>query len=178
MADEAKKSGSAVVYVVTHGHKGDEFNAGMTYLGFAEVHPLRDYLPKNPKNVVTGIGKRQDDVAKALGLIPNFKAEWAGNGDSLIVRGGEKFILRANGTEEKSEGGNFTPEEISAALAGILSLEDDTVVCAGRPLMLMLGFDKALATSASVFGIEIRDGIIVDIRRFTCNDGVVDPALS
>lgn len=165
------------ITVVTHGDKGIEFDPEMTFKGFAEVHPLRRNLPQKPTKIVTGIGRRQKDVAKALGLIPGSHAKWAGDGDSLIVRDGQKFILRADGTEEKSAGGNFTPEEISAAIAGIIDLPSNAVVCAGRPVILMLGVNSKDATSASVFEVTVADGEIVKIVRTACNDGVIDPAL-
>lgn len=141
------------IFVVTHGDKFSGKNPGMTRNGAKQVRALRPLLPNNPPVVVCGTGRRHINVARALKLQPTRFTPAVGGPDSLEIVNGEKVILLADGTAIRPD--QYTGlDDMALALTEIIfSLPDGSVICAGRPSIIMLG--EANAKSSAVYKITV-----------------------
>lgn len=160
------------IFVVTHGDKFGGINPHMTEKGFEQISKLRPLLP--PANeiwdVVRGTGRRHLDVSLALNLAVTRITAVAGDGDSLDVVDGKKIIILSDGTNFEMDSVGFTTiSDIEpAAKALVVSLHNNSVVCAGRPFMMMLG--KKDAGSAMVYEISVENNEIVGIVELMLGD--------
>ena len=148
-----------VIFVVTHGDKFSGANPRMTPEGFKQVTDLRRLLPRNPSVVLCGTGTRHFDVVSALDLWTlsgNMRVTSViGGPDSLEVVNGEKLVVLANGKLCSPAVYTTLEDSAAAAVALVASLPDNSVVCAGRPLMIMLS--EKNAKSAAVYKITVTD---------------------
>jgi hypothetical protein len=129
------------VYIVTHGDKENGPNPRMTPKGFEQVRAMREVLPKEPKDVVSGIATRHFNVAEGLGLTITRYTCVAGDSTSLDKKpDGRKVIVFGDGREVPHDDNlvTTTKDMATASVQLLCELSDGTVVCAGRPLMLNL----------------------------------------
>jgi hypothetical protein len=151
-----------IIYVVTHGKKFSGPNPGMTEEGFAEVAKLRSLLPAELADVVCGTGKRHLDVAKALGLEFTRVTSAVGGPDSgeASVKGGLVDIVRLPcGTTVPYSAYTTLLDGASAMVAVVTGLPENSVVCAGRPSMIMLGMPESVSKSAAVYRVCVQDAM-------------------
>ncbi len=154
------------IFVVTHGRKHGGANPGMTEKGFEEVSSLRNLLPLPIACVVSGTGQRHLDVAEALGLTPNRYTAIVGGPESGEAIDSD-VVNWVRLSDAKLVPGKLVPYEqyttledsALAAQALVVSLPHNSVVCAGRPSMIMFGLVDA--KSAAVYRILVQDGKIV-----------------
>lgn len=145
------------IYIVTHGKKFPGANPGMTEEGFAEVSKLRSLLPAEVTDVVCGTGRRHLDVAKALGLEPTRYTSAVGGPDSgeASVKGGLVDIVRLPcGTAVPYSAYTTLTDGVEGMRGVLRGLYHNSVVCAGRPSMIMIGMAEADSKSAAVYRIE------------------------
>ncbi len=142
------------IYVVTHGDKVSGPNPGMTPKGYDQIYALQRYLPEEIKNVVCGTGKRHRGVANMLGLTPNRFSSIFGDSDSMESVDGQKKIVLPDGTylDPKTYS---TLEDLTPITKTIVTqLPDGTVVCSGRPLMIVLGQPQAQMAQVWLLTVE------------------------
>ena len=154
------------VYVVTHGAKFSGANPGMTAEGFYQVAKLRSLLPAEINAVVCGTGRRHLDVAEALGLYPTRYTSAVGGPDSgeCLTGNGTVDVVRLPGNSGVPEG-TLVPYAIYTTLidtalamqAVICGLPHNSVVCAGRPSMIMLDMDESASKSAAVYKVVVME---------------------
>lgn len=132
-------------FLVTHGEKEDCPDPGMTPQGMKRVEslrkPLAEFLPNGPSQVHIGLGKRQQEVADALGLeehSPFYSAVWGGP-ETETRRGGKSLIMLPNGRLIDWEHYLSTMHLQSAIFQAITGLPDGAVICSGRPVLIRLG---------------------------------------
>lgn len=149
-----------MIYMVTHGQKHPGANPGLTEKGKEQIASLISRLPRNISKTVCGTGKRHLDVATALGLTPDQYTSLVGEPDSLeLDEQKNPIIVLADGTkipEEKLT--TLTDNEISAKLF-LKELPDNTVICTGRPFLIMLGYKEA--GSGAIYGYDRQSKKIV-----------------
>jgi len=153
------------IYVVTHGDKEIGPNPGMTEKGKRDVAKLKQNLPENPSDIICGTGKRHIDVAEALGLTPRNWTAVVGGPESLQKVKDEYVIMLANGEVLEQKAYTTLADTAPSTKAKIINATDQTVVCAGRPCMIMLGV--ADAKSAAVYKITVAEGEIKDIEEIS-----------
>lgn len=164
------------IYIAAHGDKFNGPNPGMTEKGFEQIKALRHLIPKNPSLVICGTGRRHLDVAKALNLNPDRYTSWAGDPDSMeIIIGGTKIIILADGALLEPNKYTSLIDNAPTAKIQVAGLPDKSVVCSGRPLMIMLG--RIDARSAAVYKVTCKDGCITEILEVVAT-GEIDPALT
>jgi hypothetical protein len=163
------------IYVVTHGDKFPGPNPGHTPTGNQEVAALRPLLPETPPAVVCGTGRRHSDVAEALGLEPTRFTCLAGDPDSLEIIEGVKMAILADGHTFPLERHTSLADMSPVARSTVVELPDQSVICGGRPAMIMLGY--AAARSAAVYRVSVDGGEIVAIDEVVAT-GEQDPALA
>lgn len=143
------------VYIVTPGDKDSGANPGMNHNGFAQVKALRPLLP--PGNeipmVICGTGRRHKDVYNALDLVcrPTFWTASVGGPESLEKAHGQDMVILADGTPVTRASYTTTDDGMASMQAVLNSAPDNSVICSGRPSMIMLG--KKDARSAAVYRI-------------------------
>ena len=155
------------VYVVTHGAKFSGANPGMTAEGFYQVAKLRNLLPGEINAVVCGTGRRHMDVAEALGLEPTRYTSAVGGPDSGECSTGGKGavdVVRLPGNKGYPDGtlvpyASYTTlvDTAPAMQAVICGLPHNSVVCAGRPSMIMLDMDESVSKSAAVYKVVVME---------------------
>ncbi|MBI5530290.1 MAG: hypothetical protein HY918_02205 [Candidatus Doudnabacteria bacterium] len=146
------------IYVVTHGKKFPGANPGMTEEGFAEVAQLRNLLPAKVRDVVCGTGKRHLDTVKALGLKPTRYTSAVGGPDSgeATVKGGPVDVVRLPcGTLVPYYRYTTLVDGQDGMKSVIAQLRNNSVVCAGRPSMIMLGMMEEDSKSAAVYKVSV-----------------------
>jgi len=147
------------IFVVTHGEKEKGADPHMTTKGFRQVSKLFSLIPENPTSVACGTGRRHLDVAQALGLEPDRYTNIAGGPDSLEIDSqGNKFAVLANGDYIPLEMCTITEDDAPAIIPFLNSLPHDSVVCAGRVIMISAGVPDA--ESAAVYKLTIEDGAL------------------
>lgn len=148
------------MYIVTHGAKEDGSNPAMTEEGFKQIASLRPQLPCS-ETIVCGTGKRHLDVARALGFTPTRYTAVVGGPESL---NSERKIVLSDGTIVESAIYTTEPDSHKAIIALLSELPNDTIICAGRPLMI--GLDKKDAKSGKIFIVTFDDNdTITDISE-------------
>ena len=169
------------IYVVTHGDKFGGANPGMTQKGYDEVKNLRFLIPGKPSLVVCGTGRRHIDVAKVLGLIIDRYTCLAGDSDSLEIINNEKVIVLADGKRLEPKLYTSLEDNAPGTKAMVASLPHNSIICGGRPTMIMLGFSK-IAKSASVYKVtceegQIKEAIPITEYKVTCEEGQIKEAI-
>lgn len=155
------------VYIVTHGKRNDGPDPGMTLEGFSDVAALRHLLPHNPSVVVCGTGRRQRQVAQALGLIPSCYSTVVGGPEGLDAQlhDGVQMIVLADG-EMIPYSMDTTETDLKPSMTGlVLGLSNNAVICSGRVSLLALGLTLEQAKSGAVYVIMHDDGRILGIDR-------------
>lgn len=155
---------SAEIFVVTHGKKENCANPGMTEEGMREVQSLKKLLPTNLTLIISGTGKRHLDVARALGIKIDRYTAVLGGPESLEKIYEREVILLADGTQVRKDQYTTLPDTEIALKTLILSLPGGTVVCAGRPTMIMM-LGKTDAKSAAVYRITKTETHELQIRE-------------
>ncbi len=158
------------VFVVTHGKKFSGANPGMTEEGFAQVSNLRSLLPAIVTDVVCGTGKRHLDVAKALNLEPTRYTSAVGGPDSGEASSGKgpvDVVILPDGTAVPYACYTTLIDGAVAMQTLIGSLPDNSVVCAGRPSMIMLGMEESVSKGAAVYNVTVIDAFITSIDEVT-----------
>lgn len=162
------------VFVVTHGEKNKGPNPGMTSKGFQQVRALRGLISEVPSRVVVGTGRRHVDVAKAL-LISNHLyisfTPVVGGPESLERFGGKDVVVLADGTHVPLEQYTGTKDGTASLWSLLCGLPDNSVICAGRPAMILLGKDDA--KQGVVYRIKIGDDL--DFNRIEIEEISVKP---
>ena len=154
----------SIVFIITHGDKFQGSNPTMTGDGFWQVSALRDLLPAEPSAVICGTGWRHHNVAEALCLIPTRWTSLVGDADSQEeTEDGRKIIVLASGIKVNPEDYTSLEDTAYCAKALITHLPDNSVVCGGRPLMIMLGHPNA--KSAAIYKVTSEDGKIINISE-------------
>jgi len=164
-----------VVYLATHGEKTGGPDPGMTEKGFQQVRPLRqdlfDRLPADgPPEVHIGTGKRQFEVASALGLTNLeerffYSAVW-GDGSSEFKRDGKPMVMLPFGRIIKWDQ-YLSPRHLQPAIRkAIMTLPDNTVICSGRPVLIRLGMtlNSPNCQSGALYAIHFKPGEPDSIR--------------
>ncbi|MCX6761926.1 MAG: hypothetical protein NTY33_03765 [Candidatus Moranbacteria bacterium] len=175
------------VRLFTHGDKKSGMaDPGLTEKGIAEMQSLRPYLLDNPSTTGCGTGNRHNDSASAIGVVPNFRADWIGNADSMEVIGDRKGIVLKDGTMVNPAEYNGLKDMAPTAIANIISSPNDTQLIGGRPdgvmANIMLGtlVDEAVGKldleSASVYDFLIEEDKIVEVIKIA-GAGEVDLTL-
>lgn len=150
------------VYIVTHGKKAKGPDPAMTELGLAQVSTLRDKLPDSPTLVLCGTGRRQQDVAAALGFIPDRYSAVVGGPESLEIDGrGADVIILANGTSVPYDRDSTERDGALSMKALVLSLPNETVITTGRVALIMLGLELEIAQSGAVYAVQ-HDGQTIE----------------
>ena len=146
------------IYVVTHGKKFPGANPGMTEEGFEEVAKLRCLLPEKVSEVVCGTGKRHLDSAKALRLEPTRYTGAVGGPDSgeATVKGGPVDVVRLPCDTVVLYESYTTLKDGAEAMKDVVSkLSHNSVICAGRPSMIMLDMEESVSKSAAVYRLLV-----------------------
>lgn len=133
------------IFVVTHGKKFSGPNPGMTEEGMEQVRGLRVLLPETITEVVCGTGRRHLDVAKTLGLTPTRYTSAVGgpdSGESSTGKGPVDVVILPCGTAVPYAIYTTLIDGAGAIKDVVASLPDNSVVCAGRPSMIMLGMEE------------------------------------
>lgn len=154
------------IFIVTHGKKFPGPDPGMTEEGFAEVARLRSLLPAEVADVVCGTGRRHLDVAKALGLEPTRYTSAVGGPDSgeATVKAGPVDVVRLPcGTLVPYDKYTTLIDGARAMEAVVAGLPDNSVVCAGRPSMIMLTMTEEASKSAAIYCVKVVNGWISSI---------------
>ena len=163
-----------VIFIATHGEKEEKKpNPGLTEKGFAEITALKSLLPSS-NNIICGTGKRHFDTAKALWLKPNRVTSAAGDADSMDFINGVRVVILADGTFVQYDAYTSLKDNEDSARSMIVSLPDNSIVCAGRPLLIMLGDPNG--KSAAVYRVTIEMGEIISIEEII-SLGTTDPTL-
>lgn len=157
MASGTKKN----IFVVTHGDKHHGANPSLTPTGVEQNEALRSFLPHKPEMVISGTGKRHLDVATALGLTPNRYTATVGGPDSLEMVGEKRMIILANGSLVNFDDYTTLADTEIAIKKVVTELPHNSVICAGRPSMIMLG--KNDAKNAAVYEITVVEWKIMKI---------------
>jgi len=153
----------AKIYIATHGKKSNEPNPRLTDEGTLEVEKLRPLLPKTPSSVICGTARRHIDTANALDVRVNRFTSTVGDADSMVKLEDAKVIVLADGSLVDPKIYTTLEDNAIAAQVLIASLPDQSVVCSGRPLMIMLGV--ADAQSAKVYCVEVAKNKIDTITQ-------------
>jgi len=135
------------IYAVLHGDKEFGPDPEMTPKGKAQIAELLHLLPQNPSNVIVGTGRRHHGVCKALGLKMTHSSPIIGDPTSLDVINGEKMLVFADGYRCPLSMDRSISDLSLAAMPFILMLEDNTVLCTGRPFLKALGWEEAQSGS-------------------------------
>jgi len=144
------------VFIITHGEKYDGFDPEMTPKGFIQINSLLDHLPEDPPEVICGTGRRHLGVANALGLNVTCYNALVGRPESLERDG---TVTLACGSIPREM---YDKRGMKEALLTLLSsLQDNTILCAGRPVLNDLG-DKG--ESAAVYTWE--NGVITKVAAY------------
>lgn len=146
------------IYAVLHGDKYPGPDPDMTPEGKSDIAELLHLLPQNPSNVIVGTGRRHHSVCKALGLEMTHSSPIIGDPTSLDEIKGEKVLVFADG--------HYCPLSMDRSISDlslgakpfVLTLEDKTILCTGRPFLKALGWTEA--KSASVVLITVEDSEI------------------
>jgi len=143
------------VYVVNHGDKYSGTNPGMTEAGKAQVSALKPLLPVNPPLLITGAGKRHDDVREALNFngCPTIWTPSVGGPESLEIIDGKKVVIMADGKTVPLDSFPVGKDRTAAMLAVLEDAPDNAVICAGRPAAISLGVKDA--KSAAVYRVNV-----------------------
>ena len=133
----------------------------MTEKGFDQVRALAKFLPGRVREVICATGRRHINVAEALNLRPTRFTAVLGGPDSLEVFGQAKMIVLADGMALNPKLYTTLEDMAPAAKALIASLPDSSVLCVGRPTLIMIGHKDA--KSGAVYRITCENGDIVGI---------------
>lgn len=148
-----------VIYVVTHGQKFLGPNPKMTEDGIREVAALRAFLPDDISEVVCGTGTRHRQVAEALGLVPTRWTSVVGGPDSgqSSEKGGpvDQVALADGHVVPYPEYTTLIDGGVAAKKLVAEDLRHNSVICAGRPSMVMFGVPEDYAKSAAVYRIVV-----------------------
>ena len=153
------------IYIVTHGKKFIGPNPWLSKIGFNEVYRLRPLLPENPSEVICGTGKRHINTAKVLGLRPTRYTSVVGGPESMELVDGRKIVILADVTYVPFEQYTTTADTVIALNALILSLPNNSVICAGRPCVIAAGYKDA--KSAALYRVEVLEDKISAITEIT-----------
>lgn len=145
----------------------------MTEKGFTQVAALRPLLPAELSIVVIGTGARHIDVAYALDLLGSEVMPHEVVPEQFPLRfttsvGGPEslesdMVILANGTRIPREM-LTTPEDGRTSMVDLVkSLPDNTVICAGRPALIMLG--KNDSKGAAVYRVLVSTDQPVAVLR-------------
>lgn len=155
------------IFVVTHGEKEPGANPSMTEKGKKDLAILSSYLPKDIPEVWLGEAQRHEDVATALGLEnhPNkwWSAVW-GSAGSLETRENKRMLVLPSGRAVPFERTTSAYDGGPSVKAKVLTLPDNTVVCAGRECIIALGIPMREARSSALYAITIKDGGEMEIN--------------
>ena len=158
-----------LIYAVTHGDKfSGRANPGMTNEGFCQIQNLfKHFVIANPGEIVCGTGKRHKDIAVALDIEPSRYTPVLGTPDSLEIVNGKKMIVLADGTAIEPEKYTAVVDMEDAAKKLIASLPTNSIICVGRPAIMMLG--HADAKSVAVYGITCENGCVLSIQEIVAS---------
>lgn len=145
-----------IAYIVTHGKRNNGADPSMTPEGIAAVAQLRSKLPAKPSAVICGTGRRQRQVAEALGLIPTRYSAIVGGPEALdsIKHFGEDMIVLSDGVMIPNSM-DTTETDMSASMERlVLGLPNDAVICSGRVSVIALGLTLEQSKSGAVYRVR------------------------
>lgn len=148
------------IFVVTHGEKEKGANPPMTEKGKKDVAILSSYLPKDIPEVWLGEAQRHEDVAAALGLENHPNKWWSsvwGSAGSLEKQGDKRMLVLPSGKAVPFECTTSADDGGPSVKAKVLTLPDNTVVCAGRECVIALGIPLREAHSSALYAITIKN---------------------
>lgn len=108
--------------------------------------------------VVCGTGHRHLDVAKALGLEVTWYTAVVGGpefGESSTGNGSIDIVRLADGSAVPYANYTTVPDSSLSAKSLVAKQPHNSIVCAGRPSMMMFGMDEAVAKGAAVYRLEV-----------------------
>ena len=98
----------------------------------------------------------------------------AGDPDSLEIVNGQKMAVLADGTMFPLSLYTSLADNTPSAVAMVIGLPDGSVICGGRPCMIMLGYPQA--KSGGVYQVTVEGDRIIGIDEVKAQ-GTEDPAL-
>lgn len=143
------------IYIITHGLCEDGANPKMSQKGIAQMLSLKDKLPSSPAKIICGTGQRHIQTAKILRLVIEQYTDLVGTPDRVIKKSDKKIIMLADGAVIDYEKHTSLKDMQPVARPFIGSLPDNTLICAGRQLPVMLGITKDEVKSAAVYEVQL-----------------------
>ena len=153
------------VSILIHGPKGTGADPHMTEEGTKMIASLVLLLPDTIPEVWTGEARRHEDVAIAAGLHTHPNRWWSsvfGAAGSLETISGQKMLVLPSGLTvpfDRVTSGQDAGPSVKAKLA---TLPKDTVICAGREILLALGMSIEQAKSGALYTAEVIGGDVTD----------------
>ena len=144
------------VIIATHPDREAGPNPHLTPLGAEQAKEMKKRLPVQDgvPEVVCGTGRRHMETAGLCNYVPTRYSECVGGPESLIqIVGGRRLIVLADGTSIDEAAYTGVKDGAVGAIALVSALPAGSVVAAGRPLMIQLGFPQA--KSGSIYFVEI-----------------------
>jgi hypothetical protein len=157
------------IYVVTHGDKNPGANPGLSKKGISQIEALESLLPKSLNKVICGTGMRHLDTADILNLEIDHYTSTVGGADSLEMIDGKKMILLANGTAVNPEKYKSLGDNTPSLNILLKSSPDNTIISAGRPCLIMMGYKDA--KSGGLYEIKFEKEKIVSITEKIAQGG-------
>ncbi len=155
------------LYLVTHGEKETGADPDMTVAGKTCVRSLRIHLVIDPPLVCIGEALRHFAVAEELGYSDTGVrlqiSSVFGACGSLELIDGEKMLVLASGIKVAFETCTSGEDAGPSLRAKLKKLPNETVICAGREVLLALGIPLSEAKSGSVYAIKV-DGDEIKIE--------------
>jgi len=134
------------ISLVTHGKKLEGPNPGLSPIGKFQTEQLKPHLPKKPKVIACGTGKRHLDTAQALGLTPTRYSIVIGAPESK--NRAKNTVTLADGTEIEYELYTSVADRTDAFVHLVTMLPAGAVVITSRSMVksiMPFGDSKASA---------------------------------
>ena len=149
------------IFLVTHGTKQDGPNPGLTPLGQYQTGQLRQHLPRKPKGVVCGTGKRHLDSARALGLEPTRYTGIVGIPESKVA--GKSQVVFPDGTIIEYSRYTGVADRSVAFCRLVNNLASRTVVITSRSMVRVISGDTIQPKSAAVYRYSPDTGELIEL---------------
>lgn len=151
-----------IVYAVIHGDTFDGANPGMTADGFRQIKALKPLLPAHPALVICGTGRRHHDIMTVLNYWGK-PLRWTasvGGPESRVTIHEQKTVLLADGITIAQDKYTTTEDGRASMLIVLYTAPNNSVICAGRTCLNMLG--RADAKLATVYRISFEGAPTLD----------------
>ncbi|MFA6322437.1 MAG: hypothetical protein WCX71_03060 [Candidatus Buchananbacteria bacterium] len=151
---------SRSIYFVTYGKEDGGANPGLTPLGRYQVKQLREHLPKKPRTILAGTGRKHHDTAEALELEPT-RYSFIFGGPETEDQFADTVIL-ADGNRVKKEQYTSATDRAGLFIKNIKSLPGLAVVITSCSMVSLL-MEPGQAKPAAVYWYVPQDGRLIEL---------------